>query len=380
MNQIYLDYAATTPLDPAVFESILPFLREDFGNASSLHSRGQKVRAAVESAREQLAFAIGAKRREIIFTSGATEAANQAIRMIAKAHPQGHIITSSLEHAASLSTCRQLSQEGYEVSILKPDDKGEITPQILSPALKSNTVLVALMLVNNETGVISDLAQLAELSHQVGAYVFCDAVQAFGTLALNVKQLGIDMLSLSAHKIYGPKGIGALYVREGLELQPLLSGGEQERGFRAGTLNSPAIVGFGKAAELAHIRLAEDSAKLYQLRDALSQKLLSFKGIKLNAAKASRGPKHINIQIAEVDGEAMLMALDQEGVLVSAGSACAAGSIEPSHVLLAMGLSKAEAKASLRFSLGRGVDMNMIDEAVERFDRVLARCREAFRA
>lgn len=373
--QVYLDYAATTPLDPAVLEAMLPLLREDFGNPSSLHRYGQRSRRLLETARQQVAEAIGAAARDILFCSGATEADNHALRAVAAAHPQGHIITSVLEHSAVLQTCRQLEAQGQAVTYLRPNAQGEITLEAVRDALRDDTVLVALMFVNNETGVISDIARISELVHEAGALLFCDAVQAFGCLPIDVNELGVDMLSLSAHKAYGPKGVGALYIRPGLSLTPLLWGGEQERGLRAGTHNTAAIVGMGACAARLSQNIAEDAADIAAKRDYLQAALLRGQGVHLNAGQAPRSPKHLNVRVEGVDGEALLVGLDAAGVAVSAGSACAAGSLEPSHVLLAMGLNWQEAKASLRFSLGRGLSYEALDYAAQAFHEVIARCR-----
>lgn len=373
---IYLDYAATTPLDPAVLEVMRPYLQGHFANASSLHAPGRKARHAVEYAREQVAAAIHASPREIVFTAGATEADNHALRAVAAQHPTGHIVTSQLEHAAVLASCRHLESQGHPVDYLAPTQTGEITPERVAAALREDTVLVALMLVNNETGVLTDIAAVREGTRQHGARLFCDAVQGFGTVPIDVKALGVDLLALSGHKIYGPKGVGVLYVREGLELDPLLLGGEQERGLRAGTLNVPAIVGMGEAAQLAAERAESDGAALRALREHFEAQLGRIEGVSINASEAPRGPKHISVKVSGVDGEALLFGLDQAGVYASSGSACAAGSLEPSHVLRAMGLSREAARSSVRFSLGRGLDRDMLDRAAARFAEVVARCRQ----
>jgi cysteine desulfurase len=377
MKNVYLDYAATTPLDPHVLEAMLPYLQDTFANPSSLHRYGREARKAVETARERVAAAIHAHPREIVFTSGATEADNHAIRSAMQRHPGGHIITSLLEHSAVLTTCRHLETLGHPVTYLTPDARGMITPEMVQAALRNDTVLVALMLVNNETGVITDIPRISGLLHGTGVLLFCDAVQAFGIMPIDVRALGVDMLSLSAHKAYGPKGVGVLWVRAGLELPSFMLGGEQERGLRAGTLNTPAIVGMGKAAELVAERLQEDIAQITEARDYLQDRLLAVDGVALNAAGAPRAPKHVNVSVAGVDGETLLMNLDALGVYASAGSACAAGTLEPSHVLLAMGLSRDQARASIRFSLGRGVTRDMLDYAVTQFEQALARSRLA---
>lgn len=372
--QLYLDYAATTPLDRRVLEVMLPYFQDNYGNPSSLHQAGQRARRAVETAREQVAAALGAKPKEIIFTSGATEADNTALRATFAHYPNGHIVTSGLEHAAVLETARDLAERGYAVTFLQPDSQGEITPEAVNAAFQDNTVLVALMHTNNETGVITDIAAIADIAHARGALVFCDAVQAFGFTPLSVKTLGADMLALSAHKVYGPKGVGVLYVRDGLKLSPYLIGGQQERGRRAGTHNTPAIVGMGKAAALTEETLA-NSAQLATLRDRLEAQLLQLDGVHSNILSPHRGPKHCNVRVDGVDGEALLMGLDTLGVCVSAGSACAAGSLSPSHVLTAMGLSDMAAKASIRLSLGEGITSEMVDDAALRFSEAITRCR-----
>ncbi len=372
---VYLDYAATTLLEPLVLQAMLPALNADYGNPASLHRAGQRARSAVETAREQLAQAVDAQAREITFTSGATEADNHALRAYAAQFPGGHIVTSKLEHAAVLSTCQHLEAQGWRVTYLEPDARGEITPGAVQTALQPDTFVVALMLVNNETGVVTDIPAISQIVHEAGAVLFCDAVQAFGVMDVDVRNLGADMLAVSAHKVYGPKGVGALWVRHGLELPPFILGGEQERGLRAGTLNVPAIVGFGKAAELVQKRLETDAAEIARLRDRLEAHLLKIDGVIQNAPGAPRSPKHLNVRVAGVDGEDLLMGLDAAGICASAGSACAAGTLEPSHVLLAMGLSHREAKASIRLSLGRGVTDGMVDYAAKAFAEVVERCR-----
>lgn len=372
---VYLDYAATTPLDPLVLEAMLPSLQDGYGNPASLHRVGQRARGVVETAREQLASAIRAQPREITFTSGATEADNQALRAYASRFPGGHIVTSRLEHAAVLSSCKHLGAQGWVVTYLEPDARGEITPDAVAAALRPDTFLVALMLVNNETGVVTDIPTVSQLVHEAGAVLFCDAVQAFGVMPVDLNDLGADMLALSAHKVYGPKGVGALYVRPGLELLPFMLGGEQERGLRAGTLNVPAIAGFGKAAELVQERLEADAPEIARLRDGLEAKLLKLEGVTLNAPGAPRSAKHLNVRVTKVDGEDLLMGLDAAGVCASAGSACAAGTLEPSHVLLAMGLGHREAKASIRLSLGRGVTDEMVEYTAKVFAEAIERCR-----
>lgn len=372
---VYLDHAATTPIDPEVVSAVLSAMGETWGNPSSLHGAGRRARRVVEEARERVARAIGAEPQEIVFTSGATEADNHALRAVMGARPRAHLITSSVEHAAVLSTAKLLETRGHPVTYLSPDDRGVIALEAVRGTLRPDTALVALMLVNNETGVLTDIPAIGKVVHEAGALLFCDVVQAFGTLPVDVRSLGADMISLSGHKVYGPKGVGVLWVRAGLELSPLLVGGEQERGLRAGTLNVPAIVGMGAAAGLVGERLERDSKEIEAGRDWLQKRLLEVGGVRVNGGDAPRGPKHLNLTVDGVDGDALLMGLDGAGVWVSAGSACAAGTPQPSHVLLAMGLSETQARASLRFSLGRGVTREALSYTADHFERVISRCR-----
>lgn len=372
---IYLDYAATTPLDPHVTEAMLPVLTGLSGNPSSIHRLGQRARAEVERARERVARAVGSRPRNVVFTSGATEADNHALRVAARLRPGKRIVTSLAEHAAVLTTAEDLASRGTPVTFLRPEPDGAIPVDKVTEVLDDDVGLVALMMVNNETGVITDVATVAARAREVGAWTFTDAVQAFGTLPVDVQALGVDMLSLSAHKVHGPKGVGALVLREGFELESLLTGGAQERGARPGTENTAGIVGFGVAAELVAERWQADGARIGALRDRLEAGLMRMPGTHLNAAGAQRGPKHVNVRFDGLDGETLLMALDAAGVAASAGSACAAGSLEPSHVLLAMGLDRPAAKASVRFSLGRGLVEADVDAAAERIGAAVSSAR-----
>ena len=374
---IYLDYAATTPLDPDVTEAMLPVLTGLSGNPSSIHRLGQRARADVERARERVARAVGVRPKNVVFTSGATEADNHALRVAARLRPGKRIVTSLAEHAAVLSTAEHLAAQGTPVTFLRPDSDGSLPVEKVVSALDDDVGLVALMLVNNETGVVTDVPAIAEHARQVGAWTFTDAVQAFGTLPVDVTELGVDMLSLSAHKVHGPKGVGALVVRDGFDLEPLWTGGAQERGVRPGTENTAGIVGFGVAADLVRKRWEADGEQIAALRDRLEGALLALPGTHLNTSGAPRGPKHLNVRFDDMDGETLLMALDAAGVAASAGSACAAGSLEPSHVLLAMGMDRRAAKASVRFSLGRGLTEDDVDAAVERIGAAVASARSA---
>lgn len=370
---IYLDHAATTPLDPAVAEAMIPALTGLHGNPSSVHRLGQRARADIERAREVVARAVNARPKDVVFTSGATEADNHALRAAAHARPGMRIVTSRIEHAAVLATAESLAASGTPVTFLAPDADGTIPATRVADVLDDDVGLVALMLVNNETGVVTDIPAISELAHRVGAWLFTDAVQAFGTMPVDLRALGADMLSISAHKAYGPKGVGALVFREGFEPAPMLTGGSQERGLRPGTQNTPGIVGFGTAAALVRSRV--DGPRIARLRDQLQDALLQIPDTHVNGAGAPRGPKHLNIAFGGTDGEALLMSLDAAGIAASAGSACAAGSIEPSHVLLAMGLTRSRAKASVRFSLGREIDEATVDEAAARIAAAVASAR-----
>jgi len=373
---IYLDSAATTPVDPAVVEAMLPALQGTYGNPASVHRVGQAARRAVEGARERVAAAIHALPGEIHFTSGATEADNQALRGVL-AGREGALLTSPLEHAAVLGAGRSLAAAGTPVRMVPPDARGALTPEAVREALEAapDTALVALMALNNETGVLTDMPAVAEVVHQHGALLFCDAVQAFGTEPVDVAAWDVDLLALSAHKVHGPKGVGTLYVRRGVSLAPLLYGGEQERGMRPGTHAVPAIVGMGAAAELAAGQLEPRRERVRAARDAFEARALEVSGVRVNAAGAPRGVKHSNLHVAGVDGETLLLALDALGVQASAGSACSAGSVEPSHVLLAMGLGRAEARSSLRFSFAHTVSVEDAQRAAVVFAEAVARCR-----
>lgn len=356
----------------------MPALTDGYGNAASVHRAGQRARRMVERAREQVAEALGARPRQIYFTSGATEADNQALRGVLEGG-RGGLVTSRLEHAAVLSTARALREGGTPVGYVASDERGHVDLDALDEALADapDTRLVALMAVNNETGVLTDVGRAAEVAHRHGALLFCDAVQAFGLEALDVRQLGVDLLAISAHKIFGPKGAGALYVAEGVEVRPLLYGGEQERGLRPGTHATPAIVGLGEAAARAASERAVRYEAVRSARDAFEIAATRVPGVAVNGGGAPRSVKHSNLRVDGVDGESLLMALDDLGVAASAGSACSAGSLEPSHVLMAMGLSAAQAKASVRFSFAPSVSETDALDGAERFAQAVARCRGA---
>jgi cysteine desulfurase len=377
--RIYLDHAATTPLASHAREAMLPWLGGDVAaNPSSVHRSGQRARAAVEEARERVAAALGARPAEIVFTSGATEADALAIHGTLAALPAGAaLVVSAAEHAAVLEAARAEEAAGRPVVRVAPGTAGAPSARALAAALAEQAApigLVAVMHTNNETGAVADVPALAEVAHRHGAVLACDAVQAFGAAPLDVTSLGADLLTVSSHKIGGPQGAGALWIRDGVDLVPQQRGGAQERGRRAGTHAVAALVGFGVAAEAASRDVADRASALAARRDRLEAALTAQPGIHRNGA-GPRGPKHLNVRVEGVDGEALSMALDDAGVEVSAGSACAAGSLEPSHVLIAMGLSRDQAKASLRFSVSPVTTEEEIDAAAERTLAAIARLR-----
>jgi cysteine desulfurase len=358
LNHIYLDSHATTPVDPRVLDAMLPFFTEHFGNASSRnHPFGWKAGKAVEQAREQVGSLIGARFRDVVFTSGATESNNLAIKGAARRAPltRRHIVTVCTEHRAVLDPCRALERDGFRVTYLEVDREGRIDLDRLRDAVGSDTLLVSAMSANNEIGVLHPVGEIAAIAHTKGALLHCDAVQSAGLAPLNVKELGVDLVSLSAHKMYGPKGVGALYVAKrdpAINLEALIDGGGHERGYRSGTLNVPAIVGFGKAAELCGEAADADAGRVRSLRDRLWTALSALDGIHVNGPMEPRLPNNLNVRVDDVHGESLLKAIAAD-VAVSSGAACATASAEPSHVLRAIGLSDEQARASIRFGLGR---------------------------
>ena len=377
-KRIYLDYAATTPTDPEVVEAMLPYLSEVFGNPSSIHSFGQEAKAAVEEARDKIAALIGARGEEIVFTGSGTEADNFALQGTAYASEGkgNHIITTTIEHHAVMETCKFLQGLGFEVTCLPVDSYGLVDPQDVRKAITDKTILISVMHANNEVGTIEPIAEIGEIAREAGVYFHTDAVQAVGHIPVKVDELGVDMLAMSAHKFYGPKGVGALYIRKGTKLIPLMHGGEHERRRRAGTENVPAIVGLGKAAEIAQREMDAEAKWLIHLRDKLIKGLMGrSEHIRLNGHPTRRLPNNVNVSIEFVEGESMLLNLDLEGIAASTGSACSSGSLEPSYVLLAMGLSHELAHGSLRFSLGRETTEEDIERVLEVSPRIIAKLR-----
>lgn len=378
MRRIYLDHNATTPLDPRVLEAMLPALRDDFGNPSSIHAHGQRARAIVEDARAEVAALVAAETTEVVFTGSGTEADNLALRGVAAASREGRrkIVYAAIEHHAVVNTARALAREGLPVEAARVLPSGLLDLEDLAARVDERTALVCLMLANNETGVIQPVAEAVAVAHRQGALLFCDAVQAAGKLPVDFAALSVDLLALSAHKLYGPKGVGALVVRRGTKLEALLRGGSQERNRRAGTENVAGIAGFGVAAHLARTELGLDTARLAALRDELEARLLAIPDARVNGT-GPRVPNTSNVSFAGTDAESLLMALDLDGLAVSTGAACAAGAVEPSHVLRAMGLPMASVQASVRFSLGRGTSGEEIALAAAAVQRAVERQRAA---
>jgi cysteine desulfurase len=375
--RIYLDHNATTPVDPRVLEAMLPFLQGAFGNPSSLHWFGQRARAAVEEARASVAALVGAEPAEIVFTASGSEADNMALRgAAAKAKPGRRlVVTTAVEHHAVLNTAKALREEAFPVEIARVDEAGRLELDSFRAALADTTLVASVMLANNETGVLQPVREAARLARERGALVHCDAVQAAGKIPLDVRALDVDLLTLSAHKLYGPKGVGCLYVRRGTPLAPLVRGGGQERNRRAGTENVAGVVGFGAAAALAREGLAAEAARAAALRDRLEMRLLAIPGARRNGAEP-RLANTANVSFEGTEAEGLVIALDLEGVAVSTGAACAAGGVEPSHVLRAMGFPPERVQSSLRFSLGRGTTEAEIDQAAAITAAAVARQRK----
>ena len=368
MQRIYLDHNATTPLHSAVAAAMVAALQDEFGNPSSVHHFGQRAKAAVDRARSAAAALIGAEASDVVFTSGGTESDNLAIRGVAEALERSgrrHLIASAIEHEAVLNTIKALARRGWETTLLPVGEDGVVSPEALQSALTDRTALVSVMHANNEIGTLQPVAELARLAHVRGALFHTDAVQSAGKIPIDVKALGADLLSVSAHKFYGPKGIGMLWVRRGLRLLPVLTGGKQERSRRAGTENVPGIVGMGAAAALAQDKMADEGVRLAALRDRLEERILrAVPGTAVNGARTPRVPNTTNISFDRVEAESLLIAFDLEGVAVSTGSACSSGTLEPSHVLKAMGFPPHRTQNSIRFSLGAANTETEVDRVV----------------
>jgi cysteine desulfurase len=378
MDRIYMDYAATTPTDPQVVEAMQPCFSRIYGNPSSLHGFGQEARAAMEGARERIAAFLGAKPAEIVFTSGGTESDNFAIKGTAWANRNkgDHIITSAIEHHAVLETCRFLEKEGFSVTYVPVDGEGLVDPADVAKAITDRTILISVMHANNEIGTIQPIAEIGRIAKERGVRFHTDAVQTFGHLPFGVDELNVDLLSASAHKLYGPKGMGLLYIRKGTRITPLVHGGGQEGGRRAATENVPGIVGFGKAVELAAATIHEEKTRLTALRDRFIRGIFErLDGIRLNGHSVRRLPNNINLSVQSIEGEGMILSLDMMGIACSTGSACSSTSLEPSHCLLAIGLPHELSHGSIRFSLGRFTKEGDIDAVLEALPRVVGRLR-----
>src|SRR5579872_2143012 len=376
MHRIYLDHNATTPVLPEVFEAMRPFFGEHFGNASSIHHHGQQTRAAVEDARESVARLLGASASEVVFTSGGTEGDNLAIAGLVEAGD--HLITSSVEHHAVLHAAKHAEEIGCELTVLPVDERGFVDPSDVKRALRPNTRLISIMMANNETGVLQSVEEIGKIAAEADVYFHTDAVQAAGKISINVNPIGCDALSISGHKMNAPQGVGALYVKKGTTIRPLVYGGRHERSRRAGTENVPGIVALGKAAEIATQTLeAGEERKVAALRDRLERGILAqVEDASVNGKGSPRVPNTSNIRFDHIEGESLVIALDLKGLAVSTGAACSSGAIEPSHVLIAMGLRPDQARSSIRFSLGKQTTVADIDFAMTLVPETVARLRE----
>jgi len=384
VKRVYMDHAATTPVDPEVVEAMLPYFTQKFGNASSLHSFGREANRALEEARAKVASLIGARREEIVFTSGGTEADNLAVKGVIYRNreklrrlPGPHIITTQIEHPAVLEACRHLERQGFRVKYLPVDKEGLIDLKMLEESIGEGTALITIMHANNEIGTIQPLEEIGKIAREKGVIFHTDAVQSYGKVAIDAASMKIDLLSLSAHKIYGPKGVGALYVRSGVTFEPLVHGGGHERGMRSGTENVAGIVGLGKAAELAKARFDSDNPRLVRMRDRLIEGVLSsVEEAYLNGHPTRRLPHNAHFRFTGIEGESLVLMLDGEGIAASTGSACSSKKLEPSHILMAIGLNEVEAHGSLRLTLGRENVEEDVAYVLERLPPIVARLRE----
>ena len=378
MQRIYLDYAATTPTDPNVVQAMLPYFHDAFGNPSAIYSYGQEAKNALEEARGKVARLIGARDEEIIFTSGGTEADNFALKGAAYANQKkgNHIITSAIEHHAVLESCKFLGKMGYKITYLPVDKYGLVDPDSVKKAITDKTILISVMHANNEIGTIQPIAEIGKIAKEAGILFHSDAVQTAGHIPVNVNELGVDLLSMSGHKLYGPKGVGVLYTRKGSKLTPFMHGGGQERGRRASTENVPGIVGLGQAAELAGQDLEGETQRLIGLRDKLISGIVQkVDRTHLNGHPVKRLPNNVNISVEFVEGESMCLNMDIVGICASTGSACSSGSLEASHVLLAIGLEHVQAHGSLRFTLGKWTTEEEVEKVLEILPRIIGKLR-----
>lgn len=378
MRKVYLDHSATTPVRPEVARIVLEYMTDKFGNPSSVHSFGRETRAALDKARQQVADSVGGRPEEIIFTSGGTEADNMAIIGIAQAYTKKgkHIITSAIEHHAVLDTCQKLEKQGFSLTVLPVDKEGLIDPQEVKKAIKEDTILITIMHANNEIGTIQPIKEIGEIAREHGVFFHTDAVQSLGKIPIDVNEMAVDLLTGSGHKIYGPKGVGFLFIRKGIRLSPLVTGGSQERKKRPGTENLPGIVGMGLAAQLAVEEMEREMSRQEMLRDKLIEGLkVRITDARLNGHLTKRVASNVNISFEYVEGESLLLSLDMKGIAASSGSACTSGSLDPSHVLLALGLSHETAHGSVRMTLGKGTSEEDIDYVLEEFPSIVERLR-----
>lgn len=374
---VYMDHGATTPVREEVLEAIIPYFKEHYGNPSSLHARGREVRHALDLARETTAEILGADTEEIFFTSGGTESNNIALRGAAKKRAvAGHIITSSIEHHAVLDVCKDLEKEGHRVTYLPVDHYGSVDPSAVETAITPDTFIISIMAANNEIGTLQPVDQIAAIARKHNILFHTDAVQVVGQLPVNVKKLNVDLLSLSAHKFNGPKGIGALYKRKGVRIDPLYRGGGQERKLRPGTENIPGIIGLSRALELSVSEIPQKKQYLSNLRDRLIEGLLKIEDVILNGHPELRLPGNVNMSFKYIEGESILLSLDLQGIAASSGSACSSGSLEPSHVLSAIGLDHQTSHGSVRFSLGRDNDEEDVDYVLEKIPQIVDKLRQ----
>ena len=373
--RVYLDHAATTPADEEVLEEMLPYFTKKYGNASSLHSFGREARDAIERSRERVAELIGAESEEIIFTAGGTESDNIAIKGIAFRKGKGHIITSQIEHPAVMATCQHLEKKGFDVTYLPVDKYGMVSPEDVENAIRDDTILITIMHANNEIGTVEPIEEIAKIARENEIVFHTDAVQSVGKIPVNVKRIGMDMLSISAHKIYGPKGVGALYIKKGTKIEAIIHGGGHEKGLRPSTENVPGIVGLGKACELAEKRMEEDMKRMQRLRDKLIKGVLEIEESYLNGHPEKRLPNNAHFRFAAVEGESLILSLDDKGIAGSTGSACSSKKLKPSHVLMAIGLNEVQAHGSLRLTLGRENTEEEIDYVIEVLPPILEKLR-----
>lgn len=378
-KQFYFDYAATTPVKEEVLEEMLPFFNVNFGNPSSIYCIGRQGKGALDIARDKVAKTLNARSDEIFFTGGGSEADNWAIKGVAFANKDkgNHIITTKIEHHAILHTCEYLEKEGFEVTYLDVDEYGLVNVEDLKNAIKDNTIIISIMYANNEIGTIQPIKEFAQIAKEKGLIFHTDAVQAYGNKIIDVKDLGVDLLSISAHKVYGPKGVGALYIKKGTKIHQLIHGGAQEKRRRAGTENIPGIVGFGKAAELAYENIDEKINRLTKMRDRLIEQIMAkIPYTKLNGHPTERLPGNVNISFEFIEGESLLLSLDMVNIAASSGSACTSGSLDPSHVLMAIGLSHEIAHGSLRLTMGDFTTEEEVDYVLEKLPPIVDRLRQ----